>query len=332
MEAVTCANSTASLIFNVINVTTIFINILHLVVLISLQSLKDKSYKVLLVSLCLLDIRVNLAFLLPTDCSLRTFLDTSAPLPTLWNLILCIMLESGACVRFVVHCLSTYERYLAVCKPFTGGLNFFVRHLKKSMAGLAVFTTVATAGITAIQLSFERDVICIHSVYGPTNVQSLEIVVIGAVMICATPVVTCVLLTLTWREILHLHRTAPQHSTETKFAVKYVTVINVMFICLMVPSSVLYLVFSVVYWSQNSQPPDSFVWLCIYSQSLYATFNSLIYAGMCATYREIFVEVFIPTCIRCRHRATAVVPLNARTPQACAGEVSPGAVFSVSQT
>ena len=86
---------------------------------------------------------------------------------------------------------------------------------------------------------------------------------------------------------------------------------NVLFICLIVPSSVLYLVFSVVYWSQNSQPLDSFVWLCIYSQSLYATFNSLIYAGMCATYREIFVEVFVPTCIRCRHRATAVVPLNA---------------------
>ena len=97
MEAVTCANSSASLIFNVINVTTIFINILHLVVLISLQSLKDKSYKVLLVSLCFLDIWVNLAFLLGTNCSLRTFLDTSAPLPTLWNLILCIMLESGAC-------------------------------------------------------------------------------------------------------------------------------------------------------------------------------------------------------------------------------------------
>ena len=96
---------------------------------------------------------------------------------------LCIMLELGACVRFVVHCLSIYERYPAVCKPFTRGLNFFVRYLKKSMAGLAVFTTVATAGITAIQLSFERDVICIHSVYGPTNVQSLEIVVIGALMI-----------------------------------------------------------------------------------------------------------------------------------------------------
>ena len=173
MEAVTCANSTASLIFNVINVTTIFINILHLVVLISLQSLKHKSYKVLLVSLCLLDIWVNLAFLLATNCFLRTFLGTSVPLPTLWNLILCIMLELGACVRFVVHCLSIYERYPAVCKPFTRGLNFFVRYLKKSMAGRAVFTTVATAGITAIQLSFERDVICIHSVYGPTNVQSL---------------------------------------------------------------------------------------------------------------------------------------------------------------
>ena len=86
-------------------------------------------------------------------------------------------------MRFVVHCLSIYEGYPAVCKPFTRVLKFFYRYLKKSMEGLAVFTTVAKAGITAIQLSFERDVICIHSFYGPTNVQSLEIVVIGALMI-----------------------------------------------------------------------------------------------------------------------------------------------------
>ena len=314
MDAEMCANLTAALILNVLNAASILINILHLVVLSSLQSLRDKSYRTLLISLCTVDIWCSVSMLLATNCALRTFLSASAPLPTLWNLIICILLESGSCVRFLVHCLSSFERYLAVCKPFSHRLSMFVRHLKKAVAAVAILTTAIITCTKVMILSMGFEILCIHSVYGPTtNVQSLAIVVIGAsLLISALPIVTFTLLALTWWEIVHLHRTAPQHSAATKFAVKYVTIINVMFLCLMVPLSAIYVVCS-VFWSQDSQPPESIIWFSTFSKTLYSIFNCLIYAGMSATYRDTFVKVFIHRKTFCK-KSTAVVPHNDRGP------------------
>ena len=45
-----------------------------------------------------------------------------------------------------------------------------------------------------------------------------------------------------------------------------------------------------VYWSKDLQPPESIIWIIVFLMITYGAVNCLIYAGMCDTYRETFVQ------------------------------------------
>ena len=90
-----CSSPTAALIFQVFNATSFFINIAHLIVLCNLQTLKGKPYWSVLVALCYVDIWLSVSSILAANCDLRAILNTSANLSTLWNLIICVLIDSG---------------------------------------------------------------------------------------------------------------------------------------------------------------------------------------------------------------------------------------------
>ena len=71
-------------------------------------------YQYVLVALCYVDIWLCVSGILATDCEQRTFLNTTARLSTLWNLINGVQLKSGMIVIFLVHCLAAVERYRGV--------------------------------------------------------------------------------------------------------------------------------------------------------------------------------------------------------------------------
>ena len=118
-------------------------------------------------------------------------------------------------------------------------------------------------------------------------------IVITTVFVMITSVMTLLLLMFSWKEIHHLHRTASQPSSGTKFALKYVSIVNITFMSMIFPVSTLSIICS-VYSSKDIQPPESIIWIVVYSMITYGTVNCLIYAGMCDAYRETFVRVFIP--------------------------------------
>ena len=123
------ATSIAALIMQVLNAISIFINLVHLVGIWKLQTLKSKPYWSLLVAMCCVDIWLSVCFTLAVYCKLRTYLNTVATFPTSWTLTVCILLDSGMLMRYLVIFLSAAERYLALCKPFVHQSNILVRHI-----------------------------------------------------------------------------------------------------------------------------------------------------------------------------------------------------------
>ena len=306
LESDLCASSIAELIGEVLNATSFFINIVHFIVLYNLRTLKGKPYWSVLVAMCCADIWLSVSFTLALNCKLRTLLSTVAPFPTLWNLIISILLESGGLFRYMVVCLSAVERYLAICKPFFHQSNIFVRHIGKSLAGLAaIMTTLITSNSIALLSTNGEMALCINPVLGPTFATNILYSVIAAAYVMIVSVVTFVLLTFSWKEIHRLHRTEPQHSSGTKFALKYVSIVNIIFMCVMFPVSAIGIICSVS-WSKQLQPAEAIIWITCYSMITYGTVNCLIYAGMCDAYRKTFVRIFIPKI--CKKERVAVYP------------------------
>ena len=98
------------------------------------------------------------------------------------------------------------------------------------------------------------------------------------------------LLPITWREIQHLQRTAPQQIAATKFAVKYVMIINIMFVSLMAPSLLLFII-SMGFWSQGFTLPELFWGLVTSSQPPIALLKSLITPLCSSFYRQPLLKV-----------------------------------------
>ena len=103
--------------------------------------------------MCCVDIWLSECFTLAVNCKLRTYLNTVATFPTLWTLTVCILLDSGMLMRYLVIFFSAAERYLALCKPFVHQSNILVRHIRKSLAGLTALITTLVTCFTIAQLS-----------------------------------------------------------------------------------------------------------------------------------------------------------------------------------
>ena len=146
---------------------------------------------------------------------------------------------------------------------------------------------------------------CIHPVVGPVTITDTFSGAISCVVVTFPAIPLLVLLPLTSKEMRRLQHAAPQHVASTKFAAKYVMIINIVFICLMAPTLIL-LMISIGFWSKNLQPPMYMAWVYAYSHGIYGVINSLIYCVMSPVYRETFVKFFIPKACH-RKKVTSVV-------------------------
>ena len=311
-----CSSPTAALIFQVFNATSFFINIAHLIVLCNLQTLKGKPYWSVLVALCYVDIWLSVSSILAANCELWAILNASANLSTLWNLIIGVLIDSGWIVILLVHCLTSTERYMAVCWPFAHKTSIFIRHIGKFTAGLAGFVATTTTCFSVAQLLMDFKFMCIGSVFGPTHARSTTFQIIIGVFVVTTSVVTSVLMALTRRQILRQPMTDRHLSTGAKFAVKYVTAITIMFVSIIITSLIVEFVFIAGRFRPDLQYLEIIAWVAGYMHTLYSVINCLIYAGLSETYRKTLVRVFIPKL--CWRKTTAAAPPNLRTQQPAA--------------
>ena len=287
---ITCSNPSGSYIIDTLNATSFVVNIIHVIILRRLPSLKGKPYLAVLVSMSCVDIWYNISTISVNNCELRSYINTRAQLPALWNLIICVLFEVAGTLRYIVQCISSVERYLAVVKPYIYVSSSLVAHIGKL---IICITFAISTMIMCKVLSQLNSNLFIHPVLRPITLTDTTSGVIYCALIILPSIPILVLLPLTWKEIQRLQHATPQHVASTKFAAKYVMIINIVFICLMAPTLIL-LMLSIGFWSKNLQPPTYMEWVYAYSHGIYGVINSLIYCVMSPVYRETFVKIFIP--------------------------------------
>lgn len=303
----------SAVIIDLLSATSFVFNIIHIITLKSVLSLKGKSYFSILIAMSVVDMWVSASTIVTNNCEIRQLIKDTMPLPTLCNMIICVLMESGYCWRYIIQCLSATERYIAVCRPFAHRSSSLIANIGKffTFVAVLVFIIITCKSIGLVNL----DVFCVHSVWGPLSLWHMPSGAVSCVLMAVPTGLIAFLLPITWREIQHLQRTAPQQIAATKFAVKYVMIINIMFVSLMAPSLLLFII-SMGFWSQGLHPPEIFMWIVTYSHTLYGLVKSLIYAFMSSVYRQTFVKVFVPKlCQRKRITAVAVeAPQSGATP------------------
>ena len=302
---ITCSNPSGSYIIDTLNVTSFVLNIIHVIILRRLPSLKGKPYLSVLVSMSCVDIWYNISTISVNNCELRSYINTRAWLPALWNLIICVFIEVAITLRYIVQCISSVERYLAVVKPYIYVSSSFVAHIGKVIICITFVISTMIIGKDIIQLNNNM---CIHPVVGPLTIMDTTSGIFSCALVTLPSIPILVLLPLTWKEIKRLHHVAPEQVASTKFAAKYVMIINVAFISLMAPTLIL-LMISIGFWSKILQPPTYMMWVYAYSHGIFGVINSLIYCVMSPVYRETFVKIFIPKACH-RKKVTSIVTVT----------------------
>ena len=178
-------------------------------------------------------------------------------------------------------------RFLAVVRPYIHSSSFLIAHIGKVVFGLALFFTIIVACKSIGKLNM--DVMCVHSVMGPISLIHISSGVLVCILITVPSVLISILLSLIWKEIQQLHRAAPQQLAGIKSASEYVMIINIVFISFMALTTIL-LMICIVYWSKNLQPPVFYMWVYVFSHSVFGVINSFIYCVISSIYRKTFVS------------------------------------------
>ena len=180
-----------------------------------------------------------------------------------------------------MQCISSVERFLVVVKPYVYSASFLIAHIGKVVFGLALFLTIIVTCKSIGQLNI--DTMCVHSVMGPISLIHISSGVLVCILITVPSVLISILLSLIWKEIQQLHRAAPQQLAGTKSASKYLMIINIVFISLMAPTTILPMI-CIVHWSKNLQPPVFYMLVYVFSHSVFGVINSVIYCVMSSVY------------------------------------------------
>ena len=191
-----CDNASAAAFIDVLCATSFVVNIIHIMILRRLPSLKGKLYLSVLVSMSCVDMWFSISTILANNCQLRTYISThtTAPLPALWNMIIVILMETAVIWRYVVQCMSSVGRFLAVVRPYIHSSSFLIAHIGKVVFGLTLFFTIIIACKSIGMLNM--DVMCVHSVMGPISLLHISSGVLVCVLVTVPSVLISILISL----------------------------------------------------------------------------------------------------------------------------------------
>jgi len=210
------------------NTVTILVNILHIIVLSSINRLRGTKYFWTLMSISSSDILASLMFILQVDCSLKHFILKQEEIFS-QGFLIGIMIPSimTMILRNSVLALASYERYVAICTPFKYATNKVVQHLAVGYIIIWVASLVISVIINFI------DIIqyCIYDLGLTQPKQSLLVSVIQFPLFGVPAVITVVTLGKVGVELKRMSRRAiqPAEDEELKKAGKYVLLTSILF-------------------------------------------------------------------------------------------------------
>ena len=267
-------------IFLLIHIICIIINIIHIVILNHISALKQKPYLKILQHLTIGDVVYN-SFDIPLCiCSLRNWLFASFDLS--YAAVLHLLRLVSLCARFNLLVLTTYEKYLAICKPYRYEQSVAIRHVHLSAM---VTWILSVALILPGWIFFWRDT-CWNQIYGPMYSTGNDA---GRLYNGAVAILLTVILLVFAAQILHkLVKMNKAHTTYNGLdfmlmrAGAYVITISLIYvICQFTPVIIMAAVRMV--------ERRTYLWTDIFSYSLWLSYgyiNTFLYGWFSPAYRR----------------------------------------------
>lgn len=135
-EILPCYNDTSQCydpfgkIIDGLNCLSIIINILHLLVLSQIKEIKA-NYFWILMNLGVSDVLYSISSIAFYNCETReAILQLSRPTSYWMSKLALAAIGCAACLRFLAFFVSSFEKYIGVCKPYEYSTHFFIRNIK----------------------------------------------------------------------------------------------------------------------------------------------------------------------------------------------------------
>lgn len=279
-----CHSEEVAITLMILNIVCILTNIVHIAVLKSMPSLRGKPYLTVLVIVSASDVLYSVAGFLQNSCHIRRALLTTS-LQTLWAVLKETIIQSSMTFRYITVCLSSIERYIAVCQPYT---------TYKAMVHLGKISVILHLVIFAIFFGLmwmSRYDFCVDSLLGPVNESSTAILIVVLCIIWVALVVTIASSSFILREIHRMKRRAPvNEDAQLRKTSRYIILINAAFHIIMTPPAMMPVVI-LVRQGEPSRPLGA-IYYVIIAHASFGIFNTVLYGFMFQPYRTQLRKMF----------------------------------------
>lgn len=274
-----CAKSTRNMssphgdtILMVLNALSITVNILHIVILTSMQRIKEYPHVKIFINIAFADILTSASFLVRV--SVRDFSIFFQHDP-IWVYIYDVTLNFVPLVRCLLLTLATIERYIAVCRPITYHTSIVISRLTMWLTLLWIFGLF----LTICRDSFCD--ICVSEMMGPVVYYDVKFIYFVLGVNLTTNCSSIIFLALVFRELRHMRsRTRTSSNNLIINATKYVGCIFLFFF-LGILSPALHVIFS--FFLGMTYRGSNYVDMCLTSS--YGIMNAVIYGWIIPAYR-----------------------------------------------
>lgn len=265
---------------------TLLANGIHLAVLRKLQLHQQKlAYYIILCYMSLTDIVHSLTAIFQFSCWFRTTVTNQTGI---FIAFFSALVDSSLMMPYLVLTAASFERYIAICKPYSYKTNKLVNNIGK----LLLCSHVLTVGLCFARNLVFIDDLCIDSIKGP-RMRSLKESSDVAIGMTCTIFLSVVVLVFTLYKVLRelqlmKKRSMSEDERDISKAAEYIFSIIIAFTLCLLPLYICIIMVSI------GVVVKAFIWASQFGSGLYGLANVAVYGWMYSSYRSKLKEMI--TC------------------------------------
>ena len=292
-----CSLQAYEYLAEIINVLSIFINILHMLVLNRMPSDKNLTRILTMYSMIsLVDIFCAAVYFIKANCYMHHLVAHTSR----WIAITIVIAEDAIIMyRYSLLMIICAERYISICHPTSADTFWCMRHVKTT----SFIILLLVLGLFAARDVLSIDGLCLHPVIGVMTMSKLATVIFFLSVLIPLMIADILILKVLW-EIHQMKKrqlTPFDHCKGLKRSFQYVVIITVGFHVCFVPVVASLLVKLV---AKLSTEYTAIVVTLV--NSIYGIFNTLLYGWMFKRYRRFLVQMFkLGKCLENKNQTVA---------------------------
>lgn len=282
----------------VLNAFSVVINVIHMLILSRITSLRGSGYYHILLHIAASDIYFSLVVI----CKMvwndpSHFSNTSR----MGFVVYFIYLDVAAYGRYGILTAASLERYYALCRS----LHYFSTFTNRIHIWLLMVWFVSVL-VAALRGELSYDTLCFDNIFGPIAL-SRKSLAIKTAAVYIPSLTTAILLTRVNVELFRMRKkSSTVNEKQVKRSTYYLISISALFYLSVIPSGVFFL----VYWSTSTSDKyklsAGFYISPIFVSSVYGLINVVIYWCMSAAYRKA-----ARSAVSCKNKVGVTEHINA---------------------